>query len=822
MIVARREFLKLLGVTAGAAGLAGCDRSWSVPARLVELALRGPGLESQSQTICGLCESGCGLTVRLVDGLPVGLKGNPRHPLNRGGICPVGQAGLEVLYAPARLSGPRRRQGDGTLEVIDWEEALAEIAERLGKLRATGEGARLAILSGEPEGPFDDLARHFGRAIGSPSFARLGGDSSVPYLLSQGLETPPAFDLPNADLVLSVGLDLYEDGPSPLYAVSSLIGMRETEERAALLHVGTRLSPSAAKADSYLAVRPGTHAAAALGIAHVLVREGRIDRRFIDEHTFGFEDWTDERGRRRLGFRRLLLEQYYPERAARLCGCEPRRIITLARRLARATAPVALAGGEALSASNGAWTGMAVHALNALLGAFERPGGVFLPLPLPFSPLPELADPATASIFAPRAGSPGLGADPVAALADHVLDGGGEVNVLLVLNANPVHASAAGERLRSALERIDLVVACSPVLDETAACADLVLPAPVFLEAWRDAAAPATIPVSVLGLAAPAIEPLHDTRSPGDVLLELARRIGGGVGDALPWPDYPGYLESRLVGMVTSGQGAVFSDSLQESWVEFLERRGWRFLEETSATAFRDEVARAGGWWNPVHAEGDWSTHFRTPSGRFEFFSQTLERRLRQLGAAGGEGTAGDEEALRRGIAALELEAAGDEACLPHFEPPRLAGEGELVLVPYRPITGRGNLGVVSPMLLEMYGYFVLSGWQTWAELSPETARELDLGDGDRIRLESDRGGMEAVVKIRPGALPGVVHVPLGLGHPESMGAGGGVGANPLGLLAAVRDPIAGTLASTSARVRPRLLERRRHGGPAPMAGAHG
>ncbi|MGB3562864.1 MAG: twin-arginine translocation signal domain-containing protein, partial [Thermoanaerobaculia bacterium] len=140
MILPRRDFLKMLGVAAGAATVGGCGREWAVPDRLVDLALRGPGLESQAQTICGLCEGGCGLTVRLVDGLPVGLKGNPHHPLNRGGLCPVGQAGLEVLYAPGRLQGPLRRDAEGAYESTTWESALGEIGGRLADLRAAGEG----------------------------------------------------------------------------------------------------------------------------------------------------------------------------------------------------------------------------------------------------------------------------------------------------------------------------------------------------------------------------------------------------------------------------------------------------------------------------------------------------------------------------------------------------------------------------------------------------------------------------------------------------------------------------------------------------------
>ena len=86
MILARREFLQFLGISTGAVGLSACDNDWSTLDRLIEKARLGPGEERFRHTICGLCEGGCGVTVRLVDGLPVGLKGNPRHPLSRGGL----------------------------------------------------------------------------------------------------------------------------------------------------------------------------------------------------------------------------------------------------------------------------------------------------------------------------------------------------------------------------------------------------------------------------------------------------------------------------------------------------------------------------------------------------------------------------------------------------------------------------------------------------------------------------------------------------------------------------------------------------------------
>ena len=817
MILKRRELLKLLGMSAGSAGVGGCW-SWLVPDERVALALRGPGIVTHVNTICGLCEGGCGVTVRRVDGLPVGLRGNPRHPLNRGGLCPVGQAGLEVLYSPDRLQTPLRRNAGGSLEPTSWDAALEEIARRVGDLVAAGNGRRFGLVTGEPGELFHQFATRFARAIGSPYVTRDGRVDELPYRLSQGIDQVPGFDLAGCDLVFSFGADLFEDGPAPVHAMSALIGSRPIEQRCALVHVGTRFSPSAGKAEVHVPVLPGSHAALALGIAHVLVREGSFDRLFVREHTFGFDDWSDEHGRQRLGFRRLLLERYYPDRAGRLCGCEPAQIIRLARRLAAAEAPLAIAGGEAAAGSNGTWTVLAVHALNALLGRFDRSGGVRLPAPVPLAPLPalelaarldEAGAPATAS----------LGVDPVGDLADGVLDGSRPLDLLVVCGTDPVHTSPAGERFRAALERIPTVVALTSVRDETAAVADFVLPTPVYLEGWHETTTPGTVAANVLGIGQPVVEPLFDSRHAGDLLLDLAGRVGDPVAAAFPWATYAEYLQSRLAGLVASGQGTVFTGSFEESWVQFLEERGWRFLEHDEVGSFWEDLVRESGWWNPIQSRGDWSRIFPHDSGRYEFFSRAVERHLVALGTARG---AEPEAALAAGIEVLGLSAEGDEACLPHFEPPVVAGAGDLVLVPFRPMTARGTLGSTSPMVLEMFGHTNLSGWETWAELGPRTARELNLGDGDRVAVESDRGVGEATVRINPGTGPGIVHVPLGLGHSEPRAGDGGRGSNPMALLLRVPDGLSGRLSLTSTRVHLRLLGRRRHGGPAPHDGAHG
>jgi anaerobic selenocysteine-containing dehydrogenase len=318
--------------------------------------------------------------------------------------------------------------------------------------------------------------------------------------------------------------------------------------------------------------------------------------------------------------------------------------------------------------------------------------------------------------------------------------------------------------------------------------------------------------MSILGITEPVMAPMYDTRHPADVLLELARRVGPEVSAALPWTDFPAYLKYRLEGLAASGQGSVISGSFEESWVRFLEERGWRFLGKQAIDSLWGNLLRESAWTNPVRLRGDWERLLPTASGRFEFFSRELESRLREIGAESAGTDSQGADLLAHGIDRLGLAARGDEACMPHYEPEREIGSGELTLLPFRPITARGDLGVTSPMVLEMFGYPTFSAWQTWAELAPATAHELELEDGDEVAVESDIGSLEAVVRIQHGATPGTVHLPTGLGHRDSLGVAGGVGSNPHEIMLPAADPLSGKASVTSTLVRLRLLRRRRHG----------
>jgi len=122
----RRDFLKLVGVSAGATAAAGCSE---LPEKLIPYVIQPeeitPGIPVLYASTCQECQAGCGLHVRTREGRPVKLEGNPDHPINRGALCARGQASIERTYHPDRYTSPMERGSDGQLIPITWEEATA-------------------------------------------------------------------------------------------------------------------------------------------------------------------------------------------------------------------------------------------------------------------------------------------------------------------------------------------------------------------------------------------------------------------------------------------------------------------------------------------------------------------------------------------------------------------------------------------------------------------------------------------------------------------------------------------------------------------------
>lgn len=804
--VDRRAFL---GAAAAAGALAGCDGldgPWPLPYAVPKGPVPGsegwrPGEERWVRSVCLQCPGGCGIRVRVVEGRAVKIEGNPDHPLNAGRLCPKGQNGLQVLYDPDRIQEPLRRvgpRGTGRFEPVPWEEAIREVGKRLREIREAGTPERLAVLSGRVRGHMEDLLDRFLAAYGSPNGidgASVGSDSTpVALQLQQGVRAYPAFDWTGTNYVLSFGASLMEAFRPTVYLLRAYSALRRGTPgaRTKFVQVDPRFSVTAAKADEWIPVAPGTDAALALSIGHVLVRDGLFDRAFVEESTFGFEDWTDPHGVAHRGFRSLLLGEYPPAAAAGITGVPAETIERIAHEMAAHRPAIAVAERGVGMQTGGVYARMAVHSLNALLGSIDRPGGILVQEDPPFLEWPPFEPDATArrGLARPRLDGAGTAAAPLArsvalALPGAVLSGEPyPVEALLVYYANPVYSRPSPERTREALRRIPLVVSFSPFLDETTACADWVLPDHTYLERFGDDAVVPSVGYPVLGLRQPVVAPLHDTRDAGDVLLAIAKEVGGATAAAFPFPSYADMVRHALRGVQEAGRGT---------------------LREGSPESFEKRLRATGVWADPPYRFGRRDRVFRTPSGRFEFYSRTLRERLLAVAPEGGApGPGGEEARIDRLLAGMGIEARGDRAFLPHFEPARLAGdpsEYPFVLNVYKAMTHAEGRGANQPHLREAAGHDAARAWPGWVEVNPDAADELGIRDGTPVWVESPVGRVRVLARLNPGAMPGVVHMPHGFGH-SSGGRFSGGGANPNEILAEAREPLAGLAAWLSTRVR--------------------
>jgi anaerobic selenocysteine-containing dehydrogenase len=787
----RRDFLAATGGLTVTAALSAALSKLEPRRDLAQVHAAVPRYDTVSEehivpSVCLLCPSGCGLWARVVDGRLIKLEGSPLHPINLGALCPKGQAAPELLYNPDRIQSPLRRigeRGEGKWEPINWETALSLVAQQLSRLRDSGHPDRFTFLYGETRGQMRDLITYFTQAIGSPN--AVSHDSlnieaaKLAHLLTQGIYDLMAYDLENTNHILSFGGGLLEAGRSVQRFASGYAYMRRGRpKRGKVVIVDPRLGVSGAKADEWIPIRPGTDAALALGLAHVIISSGLVDRDFVENYAFGYEDWEDGAGTQHQGFKTLILENYDPETTAEITGVTAGTIARLAGEFGTNRPSVAVVpckGGLLNGSVNGLYTAMAIHALNALVGNIETAGGVLVQRYPTCPGWPELPpDPvAQQGRRAERVDGAGtvypLARHAYQAVADRILDGY-PVDVLCLYDANPMFECPGGDaRWAEAFNKVDTIVSFSSFLDETTQFADLVLPDHTFLERWQDDFIEG-LGYPGVALRQPVVEPVHDTRNTGDVLIDLAQRVGGWVGTAFPWTNFLELLQGQL-------------QDVGASWDTLTELGLWIVPPDKFANRGSDP------WLDEIVGRD----RQHTPrDGYFDFFSRELQCLLQ----------AADEATLQR----LGIQARGDEVFLPHYEPASFHGNEDeypfvlnvVTLMSLGPYTANANM----PTLQEISGMVVGETWDSWLEINPESAHHLHLQDKDPVWVESAFGKVRTKVRLVSGVRLDVVNLPYNQGHKAVGRWAKDRGVNGLELMGPNTEPLTGLAAFTNTRVK--------------------
>ncbi len=457
------------------------------------------------------CPDTCVMTVGVENGRAVTLGGDPEHPFTQGFLCAKVNRYLERVYSPDRILHPLRRtgpKGSGQFTRITWDEALDTIAARFRDIRES-HGAE-AILPYSYAGNmgllgYGSMDRRFFHALGASRLDRTICASAGAKGIQATVGASIGFDpeaVVNAQLVVAWGANIVSSN------VHFWPFVEEARRRGATLWVvDPYRSRTAEKADRHLALLPGTDAALALGMMHVLFRDGLEDRAYLEEHTVGHEAL------------RQRAAEWTPERAARTTGLTASEIEEFAHAYGAAQ-PSAIRLNYGLNRHAGG--GMAVRTITclpAVTGAWRYPGGgVLLSTSGTFPTNPQALErpdlsPPTRLLNMSQVGR---------ILNDATL--APPVQALFVYNSNPAAVAPDQESVRRGLLRDDLFTVVHDLFQtDTADFADIVLPATTPLEHYDIHKAYGHL---YLSLSPPALEPLGEAKPNTELFRLLAARLG--------------------------------------------------------------------------------------------------------------------------------------------------------------------------------------------------------------------------------------------------------------------------------------------------------
>ncbi|MEW6375923.1 MAG: molybdopterin-dependent oxidoreductase [Thermodesulfobacteriota bacterium] len=756
----RRKFLKLSAFTSAAVGAHQIIGPFHTPIALpLQKNTQNATEEKWTATSCMNCPARCGIRVRIVNGKAIKITGNPFSLVSEGKVCPRAHIGLQVLYDPGRIYSPLKRinkeKGKGVDPQwisIPWDQALEEVVHRLKSIRDRAQAHKLTLFWGLNTISSEDLIFRFADAFGTPNLISGNGlDTETEKSgnwMADGHYSHTAYDLDHTNYILAFGADMLESC-KPLSRFLRKWGRlrREKPNRAKVAVIHPRYSVTAAKSDEWIPIHPGTDAALAMAIAHVIISEELYEKTFVHHWTAGFDL-----------YRKWVLSQYSPKIVSKITGIPPETIQRIAREFAQTKPAIALRGKESIDWPHGSYASYAIFCLNALVGNIDVPGGVLYQENPKYKEMPPLVedDIAKRGKAQPSLDFRGTVKFPSAKVVTNQIpesllgDVPYPIEIAIGFNSN-FNISAPGTgRWDTALKKLPYYVHISPFISEMAQYADLILPTTTFLEEWGYDHSPAGSGFSEVKIKQPVVKPRGHTRSIIDIIFEISKRLKGGVAQSF----------------------ANFGED-SEGFVKF----------RTSTLMPWKELLSKGVWIGKEYEYKKYHRIFNTPSKKFDFFSGNLKSLLSKMGKTGKE----------------------DLDCLPHYKEVKFLGEkGEypLILLPYQPLLVIENGSQNYPWAQEIFLPMLGMGWDTLVEINSETAKTLKIKNGQMVWVESPFQKIKARTKFSERVHPQVVAIPLGQGHYSYGQWQKDMGVNPNEIIGVDYDSISGQAVFFNTRVK--------------------
>jgi len=441
--------------------------------------LAGVGEDGLHLYTCPLCEAMCGLEIRVAAGDVASIRGNRADTWSGGHICPKG-ATLGALHAdPDRIRRPMIKV-NGEWEQVGWDAAFRRCTELLAPvIEKHGIGA-VTAYTGNPLAHSFSLARYAGVLLGmsgmpitySPGTVDQWPKNLSSHLMYGGWWSFPVPDIQRTDLFVVMGANPAASQGS-LLAAPDVMGIIDgIRKRGKVIVIDPVRTATAARADEWLPITPGTDAALLLAVAHTLFDEDLVSLGAVTPYIDGLQRMRE------------VAKRWTPERVAGPTGIDARRIRELARELAATPRAVVYGRIGLCNQEFGSLASWLVDVVNILTAHFDTPGGLMFPQPAAWSittqPQPGLEDGlAEFGRFRTRVrgAKEVLGQVPVSCLAEEIsTPGEGQIKALITVAGNPVLSTPGGHRLDEALPQLEAMIAVDLFLNETTRHADVFLP----------------------------------------------------------------------------------------------------------------------------------------------------------------------------------------------------------------------------------------------------------------------------------------------------------------------------------------------------------
>ncbi len=703
---------------------------------------------------CNFCFNCCSAKFHFQGEQLVNVTGNDEDPVLEGKLCPKAQFTLQMHHNEHRLVHPLKRvgrRGEGEFVRIGWEQALDEIAAKLLSLKEKWGSEALALFVGTRTGLITQkgYVRLFSQMWGTPNlqgtdpFCAAG--KVVAYEVTHGTNgcgnSYTATDIGSAQMYLYVGDNQAETRPVYFGKVNDW----RIRNGAEMVVVDPRYTATASKADKWLPIRPGTDMALGLAMAHHILERNLHDLRFCEEWVLGWERWRDF----------IFSSGYSPEWAEAVTGISAGEIRALAEQVAQAEGCVIFASRGINQHSNSVQTNRAMMFVAAITGNWGRKGGAYVNM----TAGPPIAANAPEERRA-KIQKPMVRRSPAGWLNAMQEGKPYPIKGLITCN-NPMAQWPGQEEARAAFRALDLIVHIELFPNETSAFADYVLPAAGGIEkgevgrtnddrriVWIDKM----------------IDPPGEAKPDGWIWIELGKRLGFGDVMKEEYKDPGKFWDEMCIDHdFLRGVTQKRLHSVPYRWVRF---------PVASEDAPELETLYLEGTTAPGQPEGK---RFPTPSGKLEFWTESLEEKFARVGLSALPEFYGERDSSPP-LPHLEYEHEDDDLAV--ISPFSKTPTGTRVARIVQPDAGAQRAAAFDTTLItgrppaphfHSWTHYFWQAQEMWPDLycqiHPRKAQALGVEDGERVQVETAHGAIEAVAWVNAGIREDSVFVPIGWGE---------------------------------------------------------